>query len=74
LLTTELYAKHHQNYAKHARERVLILKNKLNPELKLALLSGELSARDFVSKEPHELESTETKKKMKEGYEWKMKS
>lgn len=70
----ELYAKHHVNYMKVARERILMLKNKQNQELKFALLTGNLSIEDFISKEAHELESAETKKRMEEGYQWKMKA
>lgn len=57
-----------------ARERILMLKNKLNPELKIALLTGQLTPYDFAYKESNELESAETKKRMKEGYEWNMKA
>jgi len=51
-----------------------MLKNKLNPELKIALLTGELSIEDFATKEASELANSETKKRMKEGFEWKMKA
>lgn len=63
-----------KDYFKYMRERVLILKNKNNDNLKYSMLLGELSVQDFVTQEAHELESEETKKRIQEGREWKMKS
>lgn len=51
-----------------------MLKNRLNQQLKIGLLDGSLSIEDFATKEAHELESEESKKKMEEGHQWKMKA
>lgn len=61
-----------KDYFKYMRERVLILKNKNNDNLKYSMLLGELSVQDFVTQEAHELESEETKKRIQEGRDWKM--
>lgn len=67
--------KHHQHdYPKFARERVLLLKNKLNQQLKYGLLEGSLTIEEFATKDSHELESQDIKKRMEEGHQWKMKA
>ena len=59
---------------KFMRERVLMLKNKLNQQLKFGLLAGNISVEDFVTKDPIELESAENKKRLEEAAQWKMKA
>jgi Transcription factor S-II (TFIIS), central domain len=69
-----MYRNHPDDYSKFARERVLLLKNKLNRQLKSFLLEGSLSIEDFVTKDASELESEESKKRLEEGHQWKMKA
>lgn len=73
-LEAEMYKHHKNDYSRFARERVLLLKNKLNQQLKYGLLEGSLSILEFATKESHELESAEIKKLMEEGHQWKMKA
>jgi hypothetical protein len=56
------------------RERVLMLKNKLNQELKIGLLTGSVSVEDFATKDALDLEAPEVKKRIEEGFQWKMKA
>lgn len=70
----EIWTNHRDNYNKYARERVLVLMNKSNQQLKSALLHGDLSVEDFVSKTPVELENPETRKRILEAQSWKMKA
>lgn len=69
-----MYKKHQDDYNKFARERVLMLKNKLNQQLKYGLLEESLSIHDFVTKEAQELESEESRRLIEEGNQWKMKA
>ena len=71
-IENEMWERHQDDYFKFARERVLMLKNKSNQQLKIALLQREISIEDFVTKEPNELESAETKKRMEAAHNWKM--
>ena len=52
----------------------MLLKNKLNQQLKCWLLEGTLSIEDFATKDSSELESAESKKLLEEGNQWKMKA
>ena len=69
-----MHDRHFSDYNNFARERVLMLKNRLNQQLKYGLLEGSLSIFDFVTKDARDLESDEIKKKMEEGHQWKMKA
>lgn len=69
-----MYLNHKDDYIKFARDRVLLLKNRLNQQLKYGLLEGSLSIEEFATKETHELASEESKKRMEEGHQWKMKA
>lgn len=70
----EMYQKHPADYIKFARERVLLLKNRLNQQLKYGLLEGSLTIEEFATKDSHDLASEESKKRMEEGHQWKMKA
>lgn len=73
-IENEMWERHPDNYFRFARERVLMLKNKSNQQLKFSLLQAQLSVEDFVTKEPNELESAEKKKVMEAAHNWKMQS
>lgn len=69
-----LYADTSRKYIDLIRERILILKNKNNPELKASVLLGSVSIEDFVEGSAHDLADEKTKRKLKEGKEWSMKA
>lgn len=73
-LEAEMYRIHKNDYTRFARERVLLLKNRLNQQLKYGLLEGSLTIEEFATKDSHELESDEIKKMMEQGHQWKMKA
>lgn len=73
-IENEMYKYAKDNYLRYARERVLMLSNKNNQQLKFALLEGDLTIQDFISKDSIELESEETKKRIQEAGQWKMKA
>ena len=68
----KLYSDSSKEYMSNVRERILILKDKGNPNLKVNIVLGEVSTEDFATLEAKELADDETKKKIQEGKEWSM--
>ena len=67
-----LFADNSTNYLKNVRERILILKDKGNPNLKVNIVLGKISAEVFAKSEAKDLADDETKKKIEEGKNWSM--
>ena len=62
------------DYMKHLRTRILLLKDKNNPNLKVSVFLGTQSIEDFAQKPVDELNSEEQKKKREAGAEWTAKA
>lgn len=67
-----LYADNSKNYLNNCRERILILKDKGNPNLKVNIVLGEVSVEDFAKSDAKDLADEETKKKIEDGMKWSM--
>lgn len=68
----KLYSDSSKDYLSNVRERILILKDRGNPNLKVNIVLGEISTDDFATLEAKDLADEETKKKIQEGKEWSM--
>lgn len=68
----KLYSNSSKDYLSNVRERILILKDRGNPNLKVNLILGEVSTDDFATFEAKELADAETKRKIQEGKDWSM--
>lgn len=71
-LEQEIFKHHAHDYAQFARERVLMMKNRLNQQLKYGLLEGTLTILEFATKDSKELESDEIRKMMEEAHKYGM--
>lgn len=68
----KLYSDSSKDYLSNVRERILILKDRGNPNLKVNIVLGEISTEDFATLDAKELADDETKKKIQAGKEWSM--
>ena len=67
-----MYSDSSKDYLANVRERILILKDRGNPNLKVNIVLGEISTEDFATLEAKELADEETKRKIQAGKEWSM--
>lgn len=67
-----LYADNSKDYLKNVRERILILKDKGNPNLKVSIVLGEISVQTFAKSDAKDLADEETKRKIEDGKKWSM--
>jgi len=68
----KLYSDSSKDYLSNVRERILILKDRGNPNLKVNIVLGEISTDDFATLEAKDLADDETKKKIQAGKDWSM--
>lgn len=67
-----LYSDNSKNYLSNVRERILILKDKSNPNLKVNIVLGNISNEHFATASAKDLADAETKKKLEDGMKWSM--
>jgi hypothetical protein len=63
-----------KEYLNNVRERILILKDKGNPNLKVSIVVGTISIEEFCTAAAKDLADDETKKKIQDGLDWTMKA
>lgn len=71
-LEEEIFNQHKTDYGRFIGVRILLLKNKENQNLKLDLLNGKLSIKDFATIPAEEFEENGRDKQAKEGLKWQM--
>jgi len=69
-----LYSHISKDYTKTIREKTLLLKSKGSADIRLGLITGELSPLDFVEKDSDDLHSENMKELLNQGKQWKMKA
>jgi transcription elongation factor S-II len=67
-----MYSDNTRDYLQNVRERILILKDKGNPNLKVNIVIGEVSLNDFAMSDAKDLADEETRKKIEDGIAWSM--
>ena len=67
-----MYSDNTRDYLQNVRERILILKDKGNPNLKVNIVIGEVSLNDFAMSDAKDLADEETRKKIEDGVAWSM--
>lgn len=67
-----LYGDSSKDYLQNVRERILILKDKGNPNLKVNIVIGQVSLEEFCTADAKDLADAETKKKIEDGKNWSM--
>jgi transcription elongation factor S-II len=67
-----LYSDNSKDYLKNVRERILILKDKGNPNLKVSVVLGDVTIEKFSTSDAKDLADEETRKKIEDGKNWSM--